>query len=329
MTALFPQTLTTLNIPAFKIRQVCLAAFVSIALPERSLGQENNELSIGGATLNISFDSDPSPKFRQITLDWVTRSANAVSTYYNRFPVRHVEISIHGKNGNAVGPGRASGDSGAHIAMALGTSITSRDLTEGDNSWLMTHEMVHLALSGVEREHHWLEEGLATYVEPIARVRSGELAAQQVWRDMMKGMPQGQPALGDRGLDHTRTWGRTYWGGAMFCFLADVEIRKKTQNKMGLENALRGIVAAGGTIDTDWGLDRVLATGDQAIGEPILELLYSRMKADSTPVDLAALWQKLGVEERGGSLFLHNDAPLAAVREAIMGGETHNIHYVK
>jgi hypothetical protein len=295
-----------------------LAAFVLIGLPVHCPGQDNNELAIGGATLVISFDSEPTPEFRRLTLEWVTRAADAVSIYYERFPVRLVEITIHGRSGAAVGPGQASGEGGPHITMSLGRSVTSRSLTEGGSSWLMTHEMVHLALSGVERNHHWLEEGLATYVEPIARVRSGELSAQQVWRDMMEGMPNGQPGSGDRGLDHTPTWGRTYWGGAMFCLLADVEIRKKTQNKMGLENALRGIVAAGGTIDTDWGLVRVLATGDQAIGTPVLELLYERLKADTSPVDLSALWQQLGVEERNGSVVFHNDAPLASVREAIM-----------
>jgi hypothetical protein len=182
----------------------------------------------------------------------------------------------------------------------------------------MTHEMVHLALSSVEEEHHWLEEGLATYVEPIARVRAGELTAKQVWGDMVEGMPEGQPAPGDRGIDHTPTWGRTYLGGAMFCLLADVEIRKVTHNKMGLENALRGIVAAGGTIDTEWGLAKVLATGDAAIGIPVLQPLYDRMKADASPVDLDALWRQLGVEVRGGSVSFDDSAPLADVRKAIM-----------
>jgi hypothetical protein len=41
---------------------------------------------------------------------------------------------------------------------------------------------------------------------------------------MVSGMPQGEPQRGDRGLDGTHTWGRTYWGGAMFCLLTDVEI---------------------------------------------------------------------------------------------------------
>ena len=40
----------------------------------------------------------------------------------------------------------------------------------------MTHEMVHLAFPSVAREHHWIEEGITTYVEPIARAETGELA---------------------------------------------------------------------------------------------------------------------------------------------------------
>lgn len=312
------EALTIFNISYINGSRCLVVCSAMIAFPAASLGQENDQLEIGGATLSISFDSKPAPAFRQLTLDWVTRAANAVTVYYARFPVRHVDIAIHMRRDVAVGPGSASGEGGPHIKMVLGSNITSRNLTEGGSNWLMTHEMVHLALSGVEEEHHWIEEGVATYVEPIARVRAGELSAQEVWRDMVEGMPQGEPVSGDRGLDHTPTWGRTYWGGAMFCLLADVEIRKKTHNGMGLETALRGIVAAGGTIDTEWGLAKVLATADQAIGVPVLGPLYDRMKASANPVDLAALWQQLGVEERDGSVVFHDDALLAEVRKAIM-----------
>jgi hypothetical protein len=281
-------------------------------------GQGDTQLGIGGATLSVSFDSKPSPEFRKLTLDWISRAAKAVTVYYGRFPVRHVDIGIHVRSGGKVGPGSASGEDGPHISASLGADVTARSLSVGGDNWLMTHEMVHLALSSVEEEHHWLEEGLATYVEPIARVRAGELTAKQVWGDMVEGMPEGEPAPGDRGIDHTPTWGRTYWGGAMFCLLADVEIRKVTRNKMGLENALRGIVAAGGTIDTEWGLAKVLATGDAAIGVPVLQPLYDRMKADASPVDLDALWRQLGVEVRDGVVSFDDGAPLAGVRKAIM-----------
>src|SRR6202044_2168563 len=100
---------------------------------------------------------------------------------------------------------------------------------------------------------------------------------EKVWGDMVDSMAQGLPKSGDRGLDFTHTWGRTYWGGALFCLLADVEIRKETQNRFGLENALRAVVAAGGTIDSEWGLARVLQTGDKADGFPVLEKLYDQM----------------------------------------------------
>jgi hypothetical protein len=290
----------------------------AIAFSTPNPGQNTARLRIGGGTLDITFDAAPSPALRKLALGWITRAAKAVTVYYARFPVRHADIAIHLREGSGARGGRTSGDGGPHINVALGTKTTLDDLARDGNDWIMTHEMVHLALSSVESEHHWIEEGSATYVEPIARVRAGELTAEEVWRDMVKHMPQGQPAARDRGLDGTPTWGRTYWGGAIFCLLADVEIRKRTHNRMGLENALRGIIKAGGTIDTEWGLARVLAVGDKAIGVPVLQPLYDQIKASPTPVDLVGLWRQLGVEERDGVVIFHDDAPLADVRKAIM-----------
>lgn len=73
----------------------------------------------------------------------------------------------------------------------------------------MAHEMVHLAFPRVARKHHWIEEGLATYVEPWARLGIGQLTVERVWKDLLKGLPKGLPRHGDQGLDHTPTWGRT------------------------------------------------------------------------------------------------------------------------
>src|SRR5260370_683666 len=121
---------------------------------------------------------------------------------------------------------------------------------------MMTHEMIHLTFPSVAEKHHWIEEGIATYVEPIARIRAGRLNASQMWADLMRDIPQGLPAAGDQGLDNTRTWGRTYWGGALFCLLADIGIRKHTGNAKGLQDALRAINRAGGTTGTHLALQR-------------------------------------------------------------------------
>ena len=130
-------------------------------------------------------------------------------------------------------------------------------------------------------------------------------------------MPNGLPRSGDEGLDHTHTWGRTYWGGALFCLEADVEIHRRTHNRYGLQDALRAVNRDSQGLVTDWPVERVFATGDKAVGVPVLEELYARMKDTPRAPDLEALWHQLGVEREGQSIRLRDDAPLSDVRKAI------------
>jgi hypothetical protein len=84
-----------------------------------------------------------------------------------------------------------------------------------------------------------------------------------MWGDLVEGLPYGLPEPGDEGLDYTHTWGRTYWGGATFCLLADVRIRRETHNRDGLlRDALRAIIEAGENIEVSWPLARALDVGD-------------------------------------------------------------------
>ena len=147
--------------------------------------------------------------------------------------------------------------------------------------------------------------------------KDGTVTVQQVWGDMVRDMHQGQPGPGDQGLDGTHTWGRTYWGGAIFCLLADVQIRERTSNRFGLQHALRGILAAGGTIEYDWSIEDAFAAGDAAVKVAVLTELYGQMKDKPVTTDLDQLWKRLGVEASNGSVVFHPDAPLAAVRQSI------------
>ncbi len=272
------------------------------------------ELEVGGGKIEVVLEETELPQGP--IMDWITTAARAVTSYYGHFPVKHLTVQVRAVAGDRIGSGKTFGTpEGGRITVAVGRS-TSVAHFRGD--WLMTHEMVHLAFPGVAEEHHWIEEGIATYVEPIARVQIGNLRAAQVWSDLVRDMPQGLPEAGDRGLDFTPTWGRTYWGGALFCLLADVEIRRRTANAKGLQDALRGILEAGGTISSDWELERALKTADAATGVPVLQELYSTMRAEPHPVNLDELWEKLGIERRDGKVSLSDDAPLASVRKAIM-----------
>jgi hypothetical protein len=275
------------------------------------------EIPVPGATVDLQFAGAAPPAMQSLARQWAKNAATAVATYYGSFPVRHVVLRITPQAGHEAGHGQSFGWNGALIKVELGRDAKAAVLAD---DWVLVHEMVHLALPNVPERHHWLEEGIATYVEPIARARAGQLSAARVWSDLVENLPQGLPQKGDRGLDHTPTWGRTYYGGALYCLRADIEIRQRTANRRGLEHALRAILAAGGSIEKSWDIDRIIATGDEATGVPVLRELYDEMKDKPAPVDLNALWRQLGIVPRGHSVVFDDAAPLAPIRKAITGG---------
>jgi len=275
-------------------------------------------LKVGGAEIEVDIHLENSSLGAGDVLAWVRRAAQAATVYYGQFPVRHARVtvtqnrdndrSIHGTTW-----GDVDGFQGVS-RMRVGSAVSRADL---DADWTMTHELTHLALSSLPDKNHWLEEGLATYVEPIARAQDGQLSAAQVWQGMVGGIPQGQPGIGDHGLDETHTWGRTYWGGAMFCLVADVKIRQATGNRKSLQDALRAIVAAGATIDTAWPLSRILRVGDQATGASVLENLYDSWKSTPVRVELDKLWSELGVRDSPQGIKFDPAAPSAQLRSSI------------
>ena len=274
-----------------------------------------NELHASGAVLQVDFDHSAFSEGAAPLLEWVTRSADIVARYYARFPAPSVTVRLVPQSGAGVQGGKTFANPNAYIRVQLGREVTATQLL-GD--WVLVHEMTHLALPDTGEEHAWLSEGLATYVEGVARVQAGNRSEADVWAEEMHSMPRGLPQERDGGLDHTHTWGRTYWGGAMFCLLADVGIRRSTQLRFGLQQALRAVLRESGGLATEWPIERVLRTGDAAVGTRTLEELYAQMKDTPVAPDLMTLWRELGVLPEGDSVRLVDDAPLAAVRHAIM-----------
>jgi hypothetical protein len=190
--------------------------------------------------------------------------------------------------------------------------------TEGlANDWVLVHEMVHLALPEIGRRHDWLAEGLAVYVEGIARAQAGNRAIADVWAEDRRSMPLGLPREGEGGMDQTPTWARKYWGGALFCLEADVQIRQRTGNRQGLQAALRAILDATGGYGAARDIGDVLSIGDAATGTRVLEELYERESTTPVAGDLDALWRSLGVPKDPLTEPFEDHAPLAAIRIAI------------
>ena len=272
------------------------------------------DLDVPSGVIHIAFGAGEFALPKEKILEWVAASAKAVSTYYGRFPVKSLRLLFVPVEGSRVRGGTTWGYRGAAIRIPLGRDA---DMEALKRDWVLVHEMVHLALPDLEDRYAWLSEGLAVYVEPIARVQAGDLTPKEIWAAMMRDMPKGLPQAGDRGLDNTATWGRKYWGGAMFALYADIEIRKRTNNRMGLQDAMRGVLAAGGNHEVGWPIDRVLATADKAVGVNVLKELHDAWGSEPVTPDLDALWRDLGLKLRDGGIDFDETAPLAAIRAAI------------
>lgn len=271
-------------------------------------------LSFGDAKLVLHYDPKSFRVADRDIDDWVLRSARAATGYFGRFPAQHVDIAIQPGKGREVGEGEANADPDPRIRIVVGRDMTAAQLKRDST---MVHEMAHLGFPDVDEAHLWLHEGFATYVESIARAQTREAKPHEVWGHFTRVMEQGLPGDDARGLDRTRNEDRRYYGGALFWLTADIEIRKRTANRRGVQDAIRAIHAAGGNLAVEWSPEKSLAIGDAAVGVDVLVPLFATWKKTAVSPDLASLWQSLGVARTDGRVVLVNDAPLAAIRQAI------------
>jgi hypothetical protein len=269
-------------------------------------------LSLDGVNVQVDFRDTNFRGGTDPLLQWIKRSEGIVAAYYGRFPTSSLRIRVVPQDGAGVRGGQTWA---GFIRIQVGREVTPAQLM---NDWVLVHEMTHLAVPDMGESQNWFSEGLAVYVEGIARVQAGNRSQEDVFTEQLRQMPRGMPQPGDQGLDHTHTWARTYWGGAMFCFLADVEIHRRTGNRLGLQDAMRAVERASGGLAADWPISRVFAVADEATGTRVLAQMYAQMKDKPVAPDLQDLWAQLGVVSDGGSVKLRDDAPLAAIRLAIM-----------
>jgi len=306
----------------------CALLFGLAGLPAEAKSGDSNakefHLHEGASEIVVSIDQDSGSLPLDIILPWLQRSAHSIATYFHRFPVKSLVIRLSAQRGGGVGYSTANEEDGQPIIhVRVGERVDQEELKK---DWVATHEMVHLAFPLVERQEDWVAEGMATYVEPIARMQAGNLSAQDYWAEFMEMLPRGLPQHGDGGLQGASFWKgthsirRMYWGGALFYFMADLQIRSDTHNEKGLQDAFAAIMNAGGNIESDWDALHAFQVGDRAIGSNVLENMYKHWAHEPVSIDLPQIWTKLGIVQTEGKISFDNTAPLASTRIAIEKG---------
>jgi hypothetical protein len=290
------------------------AAYESSREVYAALRRADVEIAMGNGLIDVTFADGTPGLDRSAVLAWIRRSAAAVVTYFGRLPVEKFGLLVVVEGGAGIHGGTTFGYGGSAIRVGVGRAT---DAAAFRDDWILVHEMTHLALPRVPRAALWLQEGNATYVEPVARAQAGQLPAEAVWKWTVDYMPGGQPKAGEGGLNGTGSHSRIYWGGAAFWLLSDVRIRQRTHGRLGVQTALRAINRAGGGNTSLWSVEEVLRAGDKATGGTELLDLYEAMGPKPMFVDIAQMMAQLGVRESHGQIVFDDNAPLAAIRREI------------
>ncbi|HEY8041357.1 MAG TPA: hypothetical protein VIF15_16240 [Polyangiaceae bacterium] len=276
------------------------------------------KLDVPGATLDVALLGPPLAMGDDGARAWVKEAAGCVARLFGHFPVAATVFVVPVRGADEVVFGRVLSLAGASVALLFG-SETRPESEHAD--WVTVHELFHLGTPSFVGEGHWLEEGLATYYEPILRTRAGWMSEADLWRHFAREMPRGLRKPGDPpSLEERDDIDSTYWGGALFALLADVRIREATRGARSLDDAMRAALAQLGDATHSATLADFLRVGDAATGTPVLTEVHAHDAMAGEPVDLEGLWRALGVGVNAdGSVTLHDDAPMAAARRAIAG----------
>jgi hypothetical protein len=250
---------------------------------------------------------------------WVEDSAREVGKFWKGFPVPQtlvILLPVPGRQGVVFG--KVLPESAPGVIVMVGEN-SQRDRLYGD--WVLVHELFHLGVPSFNREGKWFDEGLATYYEPLIRARAGWRSEEDVWREFANDMRQGLRAMNRTGLENPADYPDIYWGGAVFCLLADLELRKRSNGKQGLEDGLLGVLAAGGNASEVWPLQKTLSLADKTVGGNAIGSLARSHAKQGKPIDFEGVLRELGVlRKEDGGVTLSNDAPLAAIRKALIFG---------
>ena len=204
---------------------------------------------------------------------WAKQSGLSLDHIFGHFPMKHAAIFVVPMAGaDSVGYGVMVPTGGGTIAVLLGEDTDDRSLLVDD--WVLVHEMFHLGVPSFRHGETWLNEGLATYYEPLARTRAGFISADSYWKTLAKDMPRG--VRSDVPLPEAHDFQRIYWGGAFLSMWADVEIRRRTNGKYSLDDGLRALLADGGDAMTVYSISMIGHIVDQAVTVPVFSELMAK-----------------------------------------------------
>lgn len=280
------------------------------------LGAIKGERIAGDPGLTLAMAPGASRIAGKQLIAWVSAVAKSNRRFWGRSPVKKGLVILIPSARGGVPFGRVLSLGGPVVTVLVGRRATTLDLYD---DWVLVHEFLHLGSPLMRDTGAWLNEGIATFYEPVLRARAGWKAEQDVWREWLSQMPRGMPAMTGIGLENAGRGG-IYWGGALFVLMAEIESLRASGGKIGFSDCLRAVLADGADATLKWPTMKLLDRCDALLGRPVVTSLAKQHIESGSAVDLDRLWRRLGVSLRDGDVRYDDAAELAWLRPLIIWG---------
>jgi len=183
---------------------------------------------------------------------------------------------------------------------------------------MLTHEMIHLAFPSMADEHHWIEEGLSVYVEPIGafvpaigrRSKCGATSSAICRRDFRERTTREWT---------THTLGEEHTGAVRSLFCCEWKFGSKRKTKKDWKMRCAGFSTQAATLMKIGNWRRRLKTATEQWDWMCWEIVRGverQAGASGSRRDV----EKVGCRGQRRKVASKDDAPLSAVRHAIETG---------
>jgi hypothetical protein len=284
-------------------------------------------LSLLAANLSVEVRQPIDAEKAAEMVEWIQSTADTVKLAYGRFPNPKVQIIVIPSTENAWGSdsavifGRVTRNNGETVELFVNPD---RPIDEYYSDWTATHEFSHLMLPLLSQRYRWISEGFATYYQNVLMSRADRYTPEFAWQRLTEGFERGQESRPDLspndaasgGIRHSRM--KVYWSGAAIALMADITLRKRSNGKESLDQALGQLQSCCLPSKRRWSGPELFEKLDTFVETPVFMPLYRQYANVEGFPDVASLLSDLGVStNQDGTITLDDSTPLAEIRAAI------------
>ncbi len=262
------------------------------------------------------------PRYSRVIDDLVI----AMQRTWGAVPVSKLQVLVIGvpRNTETYPWGEVFRESGDAVALYVDGSRPQSQLRR---DWVPYHEFSHLVHPYFSPADAWLAEGLASYYQNILRAQRGVLNGDDAWRQIHAGFARGRAntdgattlANESAQMRSRQRYMRVYWSGAVMALLADVDLRRRSSNRVSLASALGDFARCCLPAARRWSAQAFLAELDARTGYPVWAPLVRRYLDSAEFPDAAPAYAALGLVDNAGKLEFMDTPTTARLRESIMG----------